>query len=220
MDALGKSYLELQSKLGQRADAMKAEVLADLRKEVPEAPDGYKVELPKSTLPEGFTPIQPPESDPMLKALREIAHEAGLKPAQFSKMTDAFYAWQASLMIDPAVEMGKVGENAVARADAVRAFLHRHLTPEEAQGVEAMTFTAQGVLGLEKLMQMAERGAAPGAGNAIGAAAGGAGVMSPTEAKSAIRDPEYNRNTDKGRELREKVAAFFRSGGQIPREVA
>lgn len=216
VDALAKSYGELHSKLGQRAEATKAEVLAELRKGVPEKPEGYAVEVPQG-LPEGFQPLKPAEEDGMLAVMRQVAHEAGLKPEQFRKLTDGFFAWQAAQMIDTKAEMAKVGEGAEARVQAVGAFLQRHLAEDEWRGVAAMTMTAPGLLGLEKLMKLAERGADGATRSDGGGSAGGGQGITAEEARNLIRDPVYKQNTPEGQAMRDKVLAFFQAGGTIPR---
>jgi hypothetical protein len=222
VDALGKSYSELHTKVGQRTEAIRAEVKAEMeraaREGVPSGPEGYTVEVPKDTLPAWFEALTPPESDPLLQAFRGIAHEAGLKPAQFKRLTDAVYAYQAGMMVDVEAEMAKIGEGAAARANAVRAFLKQNLSEVEARGVEAMTFTAEGVTGLEKLIRMAEgQGGRPMSTPGTGSGGGGGGPLTPEEARAAIRNPVHAQDGPEGDALRAKVEAFFAAGGKIPR---
>jgi hypothetical protein len=213
VDALAKSYGELHGKLGQRAEVMREQLLAELRQGVPAKPEDYKVTVPTQGLPEGFQPIDPPETDPMLAAMRTVAHEAGLKPAQFQKMTDAFYAWQASQMIDTTGEIKKIGDGAEARIGSVKAFLDKTLGAD-AQGLMLMTMTAPSFLALEKLVGQLQRGGTMPAG---APPAGGDGVISAEQAREHMAQPAYRQPGVEGDRLRAQVEAFFKAGGKIPR---
>lgn len=213
VDALGRSYGELHSKLGQKAEAIRAEVLADMRRDVPTKPEDYAVGVPEG-LPEGFQPLQPAEQDGMLAAMRAVAHEAGMKPVQFQKLTNAFYAWQAAQMIDVGAEVAQLGEGGEARIQATQAFLKRHLTEQEWGGVAGMTQTAAGLQGLEKLMRLAEKGGAPSSG---GAGAGG-DALDGQGARTLMRTPAYKEKGPEGDALRQRVHGFLAAGGAIPRD--
>jgi hypothetical protein len=211
VDALGQSYGELQKKLGQRADATRAEILADLRKEVPEKPEGYAVVVPKG-LPDGFEPLIPPDTDPYLKALRATAHEAGLKPAQFQGLVDGFYAWQASTMIDQQAEMAKLGDGAQARVEATNAYLKKHLPAGSFEQIEAMTATADAFLGIEMLVRAAQAGGTGGMPAAPGGGGGGGGALTQAEVQAMMDQPAYRKNGAEGDALRAKVTAWFTAG--------
>ncbi|MBB4066758.1 hypothetical protein [Gellertiella hungarica] len=149
--------------------AFKAEHDANLA-QVPDAPDGYKLALPKDfKLPEGLTvdgaEFQLDESDPRFGMLRDFAHSRQMSQSDFEGMVafgvqlDA--AEQARLQEALTEQAEKLGTKGKARVEAVNTWLGAVLGSGPAAELSKMLYTAGQVEAFEALMR-ANRGVLPG----------------------------------------------------------
>lgn len=207
---LAKSYGELESAFGRKAEAAKAELLAELRQGVPEKPEGYALTVPDGLLPEGFAATVD-DKDPFLGEMRGLMHELGAKPEQFEKAAHAFLKWQVANMPDVAAERAKLGEGAPERIATVDRWLAANLGQDEYGAVAAGLVTATGIQALEKIMRMAT-------GTGPRSVPGGQGGESftPEQAAAALANPAYRQDNPEGAALRAKFAAFTAGGGRLP----
>jgi hypothetical protein len=131
---------------------------------LPASPDKYELSLPADfKMPDGvaewrFNPDHPTQG-PLLARAREIAHAAGMSQDTFSRMLGLHVAneVQQQLMFDraKAAELGKLGEMAGVRVDAVRTFV-RSIVGDAAPAllmVLEQAPVASTIVGFEKLMQ-------------------------------------------------------------------
>jgi hypothetical protein len=215
VEALGQSYRELRGKFSQKTDAIRAELLAEQRRGVPETPDKYEVAMPSDGLPPGFEFAPPKGDDPLLTETRAVLHELGAKPEQFNRLVGALVQSQIAAMPNVEAERAKLGEGAPQRIAAVDAWLARRLDENEYRAVANGLTTADGILALEKMMKAA------GSGEPGIQGGGGSGISSGVEAmaaevREAMRHPDYY-HQEKGKEMRAKADAFFAAGHRLPR---
>jgi hypothetical protein len=143
VDALGKGYVDLEKKLGERpgltplGENPSAEEVAAYRKGlgIPESPAGY--ELPELAFPELATPK--PEQ---LEAFKSLAHELHLTPAQFSGLLDWYQQdvsaqWATLQQAREQENQGgyevlerKYGAQAMPMLQTAREYIRRRFGPE------------------------------------------------------------------------------------------
>lgn len=131
----------------------------DSRKLSVPKPDQYKIENTSDfTLPQGVE-WKFDEKNPQLAGFREFASSLGMSQEHFSKALNYFVASQVSdqqtLNAAKAAELGRLGETANARVDAVRTWL-KAMGGSDFDGLNRvleMAPTAATVAGLEKLIQ-------------------------------------------------------------------
>jgi hypothetical protein len=216
VDALAKSYRELQARFGQKNETLKAELLRELRKGVPESPEGYSFEIPAELVPDGFEVRVPDANDPLLNEARKVLHELGAKPEQWQRLIGAFVRWQVAQAPDLDAERQRIGEGAEQRIAAVDMWLARQLPEEQYRAVMQAATNADFVLALETLMRKAMGPTA----SPIPAGLPGMGEqpMTGEKARELIRHPDYN-DPIKGEPLRRAVYEFLKAGGTIPRTI-
>jgi len=153
----------------QEAHGATIDELSKRREGIPADPKDYKPELPESfEAPEGFE-FEIADDDPLLIEARELAKEAGLTQAEFSKLVSlrARIELQQDEMIAKGVEeeKKKLGSNAQARIDQVYKFMgaerqaidkSRNKTPSEQSAFYGRIFSADEILELENLIAKAK----------------------------------------------------------------
>lgn len=209
--ALAKSYGELRSRFGQKNEALKADLIKELRASAPETADGYAFEIDPALVPEGLEVKPPADDDPMLKAARTVLHRLGASPDDFKELAGAFVSWQIGTMPNFHAEKAKLGEGADARVAQVDAWLSRSLSETHYKAMMGTVTTAAAVEAIEALM----RRAAPSGGFTAPAGATAQGGITPAEAAALASHPDYN-DPVKGAEMRGKFSAFIQGGGRLP----
>ena len=139
-DDVLKSYNELSSKFGGFTGA----------------PDSYEFAVSEQ-LKEAGVELDP--ESPMLKAFTEMAKEGNMSQDMAGKMINMFLEDQHATGIAgeegetarQAEEMGKLGENALARVNNVEAWAKANL-PDHSDGILEATQSAAGVMAIEALI--------------------------------------------------------------------
>ena len=185
VDALAKSYSELERKLGAAAA------------EIPQAPDGYRIDA------EGLAVGPDPEVNARL-------HAAGFSQDQARVVYDLANQYLPSMVTELAAEfeaqrqldglMNHYGgrERWQQTAQQLRTWGRQHLPSEV---YEALATTREGILAMERMMASGEPGLMSGG-------SGGAGAMSENDLKEMMRDPRYWRERDPA--VVDRVRAGFR----------
>lgn len=207
VDALGKSYAELQGRFGQKNDVLKAELLADLRKDAPETPEAYKIELDRSLIPAGYEAGDFDPASPLMAEARQVLHKLGATQDDMTKLVAAYMGETFARLPDLTAERAKLGEGADGRLRDVQAKLGVLVTEEDERGaLLQMTATASGVKALERILARVSDASIP---SMPGAAQGG--VMTSDEMTQAMSHPDYS-NSQKGQSLRARVEAALAAG--------
>lgn len=151
IDDLAKSYINLEKFSTGKKDEMRESILAELESEArEEVPETY--ELPK--LVEGITEDMVREN-PMTTWWEQKCKDLALPQEMFEEGVNT---WIDTIMnsgpnLDD--EMGKLGENAKARIDAVTDFAQSNFPPEEFEVIANMIgSSATGISALERIMDM------------------------------------------------------------------
>lgn len=166
---------------------------AALRTAVPEAPEGYKVNLTD----EARAALGMTDNDPMVSELAKFAHANGKPQGWVDDALEAAAALASAGVFDagfdPAAEVAKLGENGPARQREVETFaealkMRGEITDEEFGALMSLVPEAAGTTLLEKLRKMM------GANGAVPAPNGT--QTDPTEAakeeaRALARDPRY-----------------------------
>lgn len=210
---MAKSYASLHSKLGERVEKVRTEVLAEIRKGAPEKPEGYEWKPDTTKIPQGAEVLAPAADDPLVVAARGVLHRLGGKPEDFGELMDAALASQIAALPDLAAEKAKLGDGADGRIQHVEAWLTRTLG-EKAKPLIGAVGQAEVFLALEELSRQFDAGAGGASGTGAG---GGAPRLTPEEAVKLMNDPRYREPSPEGEEMRKKVYAFLQAGGKIPR---
>jgi hypothetical protein len=147
-EAMAKSYSELEVFVGKRSEDMEADVIAKLEKEVaeglPEEPSGYAI----PEMPEGIN-----ADNALMDSWKGYCHNNGLDQDGFNSGIEMFMQNGMSVGPSQEEEMGKLGDNAKARTEAVGFWVNKNFTPEEGKAIEQMATTADGVKALERMME-------------------------------------------------------------------
>ena len=161
-EAAMKSYVELERQQSKKG----AELKAEWEKEAeaarlanrPEDPSKYNVQIPKDYEEMG---IGIDDDDPTLGFWREMAHELGLDEKAFNKGLVGYIDARIKAAPNLQAEMDKLGDTAKVRTEAVGRWAARTFPEGELSALETMTVTAEGVLALERVMAMVEKGGPP-----------------------------------------------------------
>lgn len=150
-EAKAGALTEALKKLGELEAAQ-----AERAKLVPEKAEGYEPALPEGfKLPDGIE-IQLDTNDPVYAAARAFAKERGFTQAEFSSLLELnaqrVVAEHRTLSAAVAAERTKLGENRIARLDAVDSFLKGRLPEAQASALSNMLVTAAQVEAFETLM--------------------------------------------------------------------
>lgn len=209
VEALAKSYAELEKARGTWKEQAKADTIKELFGNRPESADKYEIRVP-SKAPEGVVILDkapgpdfqyepgksyaiPNPADPLFQIGRELAFEAGKSQEQFDEMVGRVLAGQA-IRIPTAEEAAKqrqaiydgLGENGEKRVAHMWGWLKSTIGEEKARALDGMASTPDGLAALEELMNKAggSRFSPNGAGQA-------AGALTEAEIRAEMRKPEY-----------------------------
>lgn len=205
VEALGRSYGELERKFSTRNDDLLKEHRPKIEAEVrgaifanrPAKAEEYKNEFPADyKLPEGIE-FGFDDKSPLMAEFKKLAHERGFSQGEFSKALQLYSQDALGRLPDPAAEMKKLGENGKERAEAVKVWAEKHLGKDspEMTALWNHATTGEAVVALEKLMKVAGQGGgtAPAAGaNGAGTAGGQGAAKSEAELFSMKLDKRYS----------------------------
>jgi len=146
--SLAKSYSELEGFVGKKNEEVEAQVIerleAEVKETLPEEASGYVT----PEMPEGIN-----GDNPLMDEWKSYCFDRGLPQDDFNKGIEMFM--QNGMNAGPSVEeeMGKLGDNAKARTEAVGFWVNKNFTAEEGKAIEQMATTADGVKALERMME-------------------------------------------------------------------
>jgi len=155
VDEMAKSYVQLESYVGGKEDALREKLIEELANEHAETvPENY--ELPK--LPEGITEEMVQEN-PMYSWWQETAKTNGMNQEEYEAGINAYVEMMQSQQPNLEKEMETLGENANSRIDAVNAWASKNFPPEEYEAIQySLGTSASGIQALERIMEMNKTG--------------------------------------------------------------
>jgi hypothetical protein len=153
VDEMGKSYTHLEKFSTGKKDEMKESLIAELQTEaregLPEKAEEYT--LPK--LVDGITE-EIVEANPLTGWWRGKCHEIGLPQEEFESGVNQYVDFMLKSLPNQEEEIGKLGENAKERIEAVNNWYFKILPPEKFEIIQAtLGATAQGIEVLETMME-------------------------------------------------------------------
>ena len=147
---LGKSYIELEGKIGKKGEELLAEAQKTDRatRKVPEKADGYTIPKIEGTDEKALG------SHPIIATWRTIAHANGIGQEAFEAGIAQYVKAAAAEAPDNKAETAKLGDNATARIEAAQAWAKRNFQGEEYEAIKRIATDAAGIKTLEKLMKL------------------------------------------------------------------
>jgi|TARA_R110000744_G_scaffold71312_2_gene143631 hypothetical protein len=191
LEALGRSYTELESFVGKKRDEIREDVITQYQTELnenrPESSNDYVIQFPDD---HALHPVQDQidtENDPLLSMWRETAHRAGLSNDEFSKGIETWVAASTANVQSRDDVSESIGENGGARIEAVEMWAARNLGESEYEALTGMVTSSDSFLALEKLMNTGK------SANGRTSYSHESVVTKPTrdELNSAMNDPRY-----------------------------
>ena len=151
VEALGKSYAEIEKAYSQKAETFKEQIAAEMAatpiEGVPEQPDGYA--LPEY---EDFDNEALAGSD-MVNWWKQTCHASGIGQEQFEQGIDQYLAALSAGQPDAAAEVALLGENAQERISAVENWASVMVKDQgEAAAMNRLIQSAGGIALAERLM--------------------------------------------------------------------
>lgn len=143
----------------------KAAAEAERRKGLPAKADDYKIELPKDIeAPPGFEMVLDAQGE-VATEFKAMVHEYGLTQDAATKLVGLLAKNENARIarVDGAVklEVAKLGDNGMARIDAVKAGIMSIGGEEAYKALAPMLFTANQVVAMETLIRRATSGGVP-----------------------------------------------------------
>jgi hypothetical protein len=159
VEAMAKSYKDLQTAYLKKTDTLKEEAAADFAKERtanrPETSGHYEVRIPEDVLPEGVE-FKMVENDPLLAEFRTLAFDNGLTQDQFDGIIGKYALSELAKMPNQASELKALGERGLERTERVNAWLGAVDFPDGAMNAaHAIAQTKDGIVFLETIMAKA-----------------------------------------------------------------
>lgn len=156
LEGVFKSYGELESKIGQKEDALRSSIEEELNGKrlegVPESVDGYEYKAPTlENAPEGWE-VEVNEDDPLLQWWKETAFNQKLTQDQYQDGIQKYF----EMTFNPANKekaVAELGENGQARIDAVDGWMAANLDEAEYGVIAEFATSAAAISVLEKLIE-------------------------------------------------------------------
>ena len=146
---LAKAYKELESKLGTKEEDFRAKFMEEIQSEAfkdrPETSGDYQ-------LPDFVNEEQAVDNE-LLRWWSEHSFENGYSQDEFQKGLEMYMQASMADVLDPDVELEKLGDNANARVEAAALFAKQFFTEEHMPSIERLTETADGLQALEFIME-------------------------------------------------------------------
>ena len=176
---LGKAYKELESKLGQKEEDIRAKVMEELnqpKEGVPDSAGDY--ELPD------FVEVEDAANNDLLRQWADHCHENGYTNEEFQRGLE-LYASALPQEADLEAEASNLGDNAEARIEAASLFANKFFPEDVLPAIERMCETSDGIVALEFMMQQMQD---PSVSDATPAT----GSLTQAKLEEMMRDPRYS----------------------------
>ncbi len=189
VEDMGKGYIELSSKLGQRDEKIREEISAELKSKgsegVPESPDKYDFQVEEGILPEG-TEFKLDKENPVFQEFNEFAHKNGLNQNQYNAMLSLYAKNELAMRPDFAAEKQKLGDNAQARIERVDLWAKANLTESSYDSIVRNASSGEFILAMEELINKASPADIEGQNDVQNI-----GPLTRDELEAMMKDPRY-----------------------------
>tara|TARA_B100000745_G_scaffold295464_1_gene239574 strand:+ start:682 stop:1470 length:789 start_codon:yes stop_codon:yes gene_type:complete len=201
VEDLGKGYIELASKLGQRDDKMKEEmstqIKAEMREGVPGTAEEYIYTPSEGIVPEGMAFNLDKENEQYVE-FGKTAHNLGLNQEQFNSVMDLYVRNEMAYMPDKKAELTKLGDNGQARIERIDLWAKANLTEQSYNSVVKQATSGEFIIAMEELIRKTGSSDLEGQGDMQKQ-----GPLDRGELEQMMRDPKY-------RDPRHRDDAFVR----------
>ena len=195
---LAKAYKELESKLGSNQEEVRKSILEEIEAEAfkdrPEKAGDYQ-------LPDIIDDAAAVDND-LLQWWSDHAFENGYSQEEFQKGIEMYAQAVQGNQPDLAAEQKRLGDNAEARISAASQFAVKAFGDEMVPTIERLFETADGIMMVEKIMEMTKDG------NFSGETAPPSGVTQG-QLEEAMRDPRYGRDQEYTRKVTEGFQKLY-----------
>ena len=201
VEDLGKGYIELASKLGQRDEKLREELSEEIkvksREGVPENPEGYSYVPAEGAVPEGMQ-FNIDKDNTQYQEFGKLAHEIGLNQDQYNAVMGLYVQSELALMPDKKAEMEKLGDNGQARIERIDLWSKANLTENAYNAVVNQATSGEFILAMEEIIRKTGSADLEGEGDMQKQ-----GPLDRGELEQMMRDPKY-------RDPRHRDDAFVR----------
>lgn len=177
---LANAYKELESKLGTKDEDLRKQIAEEFQaeslKDRPESAGDYE-------LPEFINEDESVDNE-LLKWWSEHSFDNGYSQEKFQQGIEMYAKAVAGSQPDLAAEAAKLGDTSGDRIDAASKFAMKNFPEEHLPTIERMFETAEGVVLMERIMEMTRDG------NFSGESSPASGVTE-AELQDMMRDPRY-----------------------------
>ncbi len=198
-ETMAEAYGQLESKLGQRSEDIKSELMQELEAEAyagrPETADQY--ELPEG-IPDGYA-----VDNDMLDWWKNYCFENGSTQEEFGEGFDKLLDFYQMAQPDLENEIVKLGDNAGERLEAVNLWVAKFFNNDEdmLEAISTLGYSANGIVALEKIMS-AVRGSSLSQDSAPTMHRSReeleAMMLDPRYHKQGMRDPQFVKEVEDG----------------------
>jgi hypothetical protein len=196
---LVSSYTNLEGKLGQKEEEIKANTIAEIEKERfanrPETSGDYQ-------LPEAIDSEMATDNE-LLNWWANTSFENGYSQEQFEDGINMYVEAINSTIPDYDEEVSKLGENAEARTEAVSLFANKFFSESHMPAIERLCETADGVEVIEYIMSSMKEGGPSSAGMPVSG-------ITQDELNQMMLDPRYHDPTRRDQTFVNEVNAGFK----------
>jgi uncharacterized protein YqeY len=180
-EELAKSYGELSTKIGQKEDDIKEQVMKQLEEEAysgrPESAGDYQI---PDVLNE-----EEAATNPLLKEWAEYAWENGYSQEEFSHWVSKFAEYQTAQQPDLDSVKTELGDNANARVEAIQLWMNKFFPDQEMQeAVAELGASVGGIKALEKVIEATK-------GTSLNTNTVTTGQLSQADIEAKMKDPRY-----------------------------
>jgi len=180
-EELAKSYGELSTKIGQKEDDIKEQVMKQLEEEAysgrPESAGDYQI---PDVLNE-----EEAATNPLLKEWAEYAWENGYSQEEFSHWVNKFAEYQTAQQPDLESVKSELGDNANARVEAIQLWMNKFFPDQDMQeAVAELGSSVGGIKALEKVIEATK-------GTSLNTNTVTTGQLSQADIEAKMKDPRY-----------------------------
>lgn len=151
VDDLVASYNALEKKLGSNRDEIKAELENEL---LEEAYSERPAEVGDYQIPDTLDSEQVADNQ-LLQWWADHSWKNGYSQDEFEQGINLYVENFAGMQddgVDYNEQMGRLGDNAQSRVDAVSRFVYKNFKPDQIPAIEKFCETADGIIALEQMM--------------------------------------------------------------------
>lgn len=192
VEGLSKSYAELGSKIREKTETTRKDILAEMESDKdaarPKKAEDYEVRITDDLAVEMGDELtfEFSDTDPLIGFWKEFSHGAGFTQDQFDEGVTAYIQSKFSELPSFEDEIGKLGDNGRDRAQHINQWVTKNYSPETVKALQDFAVTADGVVALEEMMRnTGEPAFSPGGPAGVGSA------ISLNELRSMQADERY-----------------------------